>query len=220
MIIAMVYALGIVVLSMAGLVALRWTSVTLTADVTVLAFAALSAGWLVLSLLVFGIDETLDPARFALLPVRARELMPGLLVSGLVGSTGVATWLVALGLLVSWSRGPAAVLATVIAIPIGVATCFLLSRAGTAAFSSVLTSRRFRDFAVVGLAVVAMLVGIGANLVGGLVNADLASLRVLLTDVATVAGWTPSGWIWALTAAVAQGHWLSGLVRLVLAVAL
>ena len=31
---------------------------------------ALSAGWLLLSLLVFGIDETLDPARFALLPLR------------------------------------------------------------------------------------------------------------------------------------------------------
>ena len=56
MIIAMVYALGVVLLSLAGLVALRWTSVALTADVTVLAFTVLSAGWLVLSLLVFGID--------------------------------------------------------------------------------------------------------------------------------------------------------------------
>lgn len=220
MIIAMVYALGVVLLSLAGLVALRWTSVALTADVTVLAFTVLSAGWLVLSLLVFGIDETLDPARFALLPVRAREIMPGLLASGLVGSTGVATSLVALGLLASWSRGPAEVLATVVAIPIGVATCFLLSRAGTAAFSTVLSSRRFRDFAVVGLAVLGMLVGIGANLVGGVVDADLDRLRALLTQVATVAGWTPFGWIWAVPAAVAQGHWLSALVRLALAVAL
>ena len=38
------------------------------------AFAVLTAGWLLMSLLVFGVDETVDPARFALLPVRAREL--------------------------------------------------------------------------------------------------------------------------------------------------
>ena len=66
LIIGLVYALAIVVLAVVGLVALRWTSVSLTADVTVLAFAILTAGWLLLSLLVFGIDETLDPARFAL----------------------------------------------------------------------------------------------------------------------------------------------------------
>ncbi len=139
-------------MALVGLVALRWTSVALTADVTVLAFAVLTAGWLLLSLLVFGIDETLDPSRFALLPVRAREIMPGLLVSGLISSTGVATVLVALGLLASWSRGVGPLLATVVIIPIGVATCFLLSRAGTAAFAAVLSSRRFRDFAFVGLA--------------------------------------------------------------------
>lgn len=152
LIIGAVYALAIVALAVAGLVGLRWTAVATTADVTVLAFAALTAGWLLLSLLVFGIDETLDPARFALLPVRAREIMPGLLISGLVGSTGVATVLVSLGLLVSWSRGVGPLLATLVAIPIGVATCFLLSRAGTAVFSSVLSSRRFRDLAFVGLA--------------------------------------------------------------------
>ena len=41
----------------------------------------LTLGWLLMSLLVFGVDETVDPAKFALLPVRARELLPGLLVS-------------------------------------------------------------------------------------------------------------------------------------------
>ena len=134
LVVGLLYALAAVILVVAGLVALRWTSVDLTADVTVLAFAALSAGWLMLSLLFFGIDETLDPSRFALLPVRAREIMPGLLVSGLIGSTGIATVLISLGLLASWSRGAGPVLATIVAIPLGVATCFLLSRTGTAAF--------------------------------------------------------------------------------------
>lgn len=219
LIIGLAYALAIVVLALVGLIALRWTSAELTADVTVLAFALLTGGWLLLSLLVFGIDETLDPARFALLPVRAREIMPGLLVSGLVGSTGLATVLVSLGLLASWSRGVAPVIATVAAIPVGVATCFLLSRAGTAAFASVLSSRRFRDFAFVGLALLGMAFGIGANLIGGLVDGDLAGMRIVLADAAIVAGWTPFGWIWAVPADVAQGRWLLALLRLVLATA-
>ena len=78
LIVGLVYALGVVVVALVGLIALRWTSVAVTADVTVLAFAALTAGWLLLSLLVFGVDETVDPARFALLPVRARELIASL----------------------------------------------------------------------------------------------------------------------------------------------
>lgn len=217
LVLGLLYALGIVVVAVVGLVALRWTSTALTADVTVLVFAALTGGWLLLSLLVFGIDETLDPGRFALLPVRARDIMPGLLVSGLVSSTGLATVLVSLGLLVSWSRGVPPVLATAVAIPLGVATCFLLSRAGTAAFSAVLGSRRFRDFAFVGIAVLGMAFGVGANMIGGVVDSDPASLRAALADAAAVAGWTPFGWIWAVPADVAEGDWLLAGLRLSLA---
>jgi len=219
LILGLVYALGVVVMALVGLVALRWTSVALTADVTVLAFAVLTAGWLLLSLLVFGIDETLDPSRFALLPVRARELMPGLLVSGLISSTGVATVLVALGLLASWSRGVGPLLATVVIIPFGVVTCFLLSRAGTAAFAAVLSSRRFRDFAFVGLAGFGLVFGVGANLVGGLLGQGAGRFRTVLSDAATLAGWTPFGWAWAVPADVASGRWLLAGVRLLLAVA-
>lgn len=217
LILGLLYALALVAFVVAGLVALRWTSIELTADVTVLAFTALSAGWLVMSLLVFGIDETLDPTRFALLPVRAREIMPGLLVSGLVGSTGIATVLVSLGLFASWSRGVGPVLATAVAIPIGVATCFLLSRAGTAAFASALNSRRFRDSAFVGIALIGMGIGIAANLVGNLADGRLGDARAILAQAAGVAGWTPFGWVWAVPAEVARGHWLLAGVRLVLA---
>ena len=104
LIIGMVYALGIVVAVLIGMVALRFTSLELTADVTVLAFSVLTLGWLLMSLLVFGIDETVDPAKFALLPVRARELLPGLLVAGLVGVPGIASALVSLGLIITWAR--------------------------------------------------------------------------------------------------------------------
>ena len=107
LIIGIVYGLGVVAAVLVGLFALRFTSTDLTADVTVVFFSALSVGWLLMSLLVFGIDETVDPSKFALLPVRARELLPGLLAAGLIGVPGVATVLISGGLIITWARTPA-----------------------------------------------------------------------------------------------------------------
>lgn len=217
----MLYALALVAMALIGLGALRFAgTVDLTADVTVLVFSLVTMGWLLMSLLVFGVDETVDPAKFALLPVRAKELLPGLFVSGLVGSPGIATVLVSLGLVLAWSRGPGAVVAAIVAVPVGVATCFLLSRAGTSAFSSFLSSRRFRDFAFVVLALLGAVLGIGGNLIGNVAGSGPEALRQGLADAATIAGWSPFGWIWAVPADVARGAWVSALVHLVLALAL
>lgn len=220
LVIGMVYALAVVVGVLIGLVALRWTSAALTADVTVLAFSLLTVGWLMLSLLVFGMDETVDPSKFALLPVRARELLPGLFVAGLIGSPGIATVLVSAGLVATWARSVPLTLAALIAFPLGVATCFLLARAATATFASFLASRRFRDVAFVLLAVGAGLLGIAGNLLGNVAGSMGSQSRQLLTEVARIVGWTPFGWAWSIPADVARGHWLTAGLHLLLAVGL
>ena len=222
LVLAAVYGLGLVVAAYAGLVALRWTSTTTTGEITVLVYAGLTLGWLMLSLLVFGVDETVDPARFALLPVRARDLVPGLLAAALVGVPGVATALVALGLVVTWARTPALAVAALVAAVLGTLTCVLLSRAATSAFAAFLSSRRFRDVAAVLLALVGAVVGIGANLLGRAAagEAAAAALPTLLTRGATLAAWSPFGWAWAVPADVARGAWGSAAAHLVLALAL
>ena len=220
LVLGLVYALGLVVAAVVGLVGLRWVSSELTGDLTVLAFSFLTVGWLTLSLLVFGMDETVDPSKFALLPVRARELMPGLFVAGLVGSPGIATLLVSFGLVVTWARTVPLTLVAVLASAVGTATCFLLARASTAAFASFLSSRRFRDFALVLLVVVGAGIGVGANLVGGLAGSSAGDPRRLLSGAAAILGWTPFGWAWAVPAEVAAGRWVSAGVHLVLAGAL
>src|SRR4051794_40679375 len=144
LVVAGIYALGLVLAVLVGMVVLRSASLATTADVTVLGYSLLTVGWLVLSLLVFGVDETVDPAKFALLPVRARELVPGLLVAGAIGVPGVATVLVVLGLLLAWTRSLPLTVAAVVAVPLGLLTCLLVARAATAAFASFLASRRFR----------------------------------------------------------------------------
>jgi ABC-2 type transport system permease protein len=220
MIIAMIYALGVVILVLAGLIGLRFTSVALTADLTVIGYAGLTAGWLLMSMLVFGVDETIDPAKFALLPMRASNLLPGLLVAGLISAPGIATIVVAAGLVITWARSAPLTVSALIAVPLGVLTCFLLSRAATAAFASVLGSRRFRDLAFVGLALFGLAMAIAGNLVSAVVGTDLGQLRRSLADLAIVAGWSPFGWAWAIPADVSRGAWAAAGIHLILATAL
>ncbi|RQX35990.1 ABC transporter permease, partial [Micromonospora chalcea] len=61
----------------------------------------LTLGWLLLPLVFFGVDETLDPARFALLPLSRRTLVTGLLAAALVSVPALATALTAAGLVVT-----------------------------------------------------------------------------------------------------------------------
>jgi ABC-2 type transport system permease protein len=217
------WALGAAGIVALGWVGLRWQDTALAADVTTVGFAALTLGWTLLPLLVFGVDETLDPARFALLPVRAIELMPGLLAAGLAGIPGVATVIVAFAGVATWTRGVAAIVAALVAAVLGVVTCVLIARVLTSAFSRVLRSRRFRDFATALLAVVMGSLGLGINIAIGSMSGratDAAELRRQLHRVALVAGETPFGWAWSLPGLVAGRQWATAALHLVLALAL
>ncbi len=216
----MLYALIVVIGVVAGLIALRWTSAVFTADLTVVAFSVLTIGWTALSVLVFGVDETVDPGKFALLPVSARRLLPGMFVAGLIGSPGIATVLVGLGLVATWARSALLALAAVPAFVLGVATCFLLARTATAALAQALASRRFRDFAAVAIALFGAVVALVANGIGNYSGFHPELMRQLLRRAATVLGWTPFGWAWAVPADVARGHLVLAGVRLVLAAGL
>jgi ABC-2 type transport system permease protein len=173
-----------------------------------------------MSMLVFGVDETIDPAKFALLPVPARELLPGLLIAGLISAPGIATVLVGAGLVITWARSVPLTLAALIGAVLGVVTCFLLSRAATAAFASFLASRRFRDLAFVAVALIGVAMGIAGNLISAIVQTDITELRRSLTDLATIASWSPFGWAWAIPADMSRGAWVIAGMHLVLAAAL
>ena len=219
LIVGLVYALSAVVGVLVGLFALRFISLPLTADVTVVAFSLLTLGWLLMSLLVFGVDETVDPARFALLPVRAGELLPGLLATALIGVPGVATILVGAGLVLTWARTGVLMVAALVAFPLGVLTCVLLARVATSALAAVLASRRFRDLVVVGFALFGLAVGLAANLFSTSA-ASFGQLRQVLATVARILGWSPFGWAWSVPADIARGRWWSAGMHVVLAAGL
>ncbi|MEH0928508.1 ABC transporter permease [Micromonospora sp. CPCC 205558] len=174
-------------------------------------------GWLLLPLVFFGVDETLDPARFALLPLSRRTLVTGLFVAALLSVPVLAVLIASFGLvLTAWSLGGwSAGLLAVVGVLAGLLLCVAASRAVTSAFATMLRSRRVRDLAAVLLAVTAALLG-PLQLFG------LAALReadwARLTSVATVIGWTPLGAPWTVGIDVAQGRVWAAPVKLLITV--
>ncbi|RAN97264.1 hypothetical protein GAR05_03764 [Micromonospora saelicesensis] len=174
-------------------------------------------GWLFLPLVFFGVDETLDPARFALLPLPRRTLVTGLFVAALISVPVLAVLIASFGLvLTAWSLGGwSAGLVAVVGVLAGILLCVAASRAVTSAFATMLRSRRVRDLAAVLLAVT-------AALLGPLQVFGLAALReadwTRLTGVATVIGWTPLGAPWTVGIDVAQGRVWAAPVKLLITV--
>ncbi|ASW57238.1 ABC transporter permease [Plantactinospora sp. KBS50] len=175
-------------------------------------------GWLLLPLVFFGVDETLDPARFALLPLRRRTLITGLLAAALVGTPAVATLLAAAGLVLgTWKLGgPAAGLVALVGVLVGVVLCVAISRAVTSAFATMLRSRRVRDLAAVLLALFAALLGpLQIAVLGTVQSTDWRLYEV----PARIVGWTPLGAPFTMGLDVADGRAWAAPVKLLIALA-
>ena len=80
------------------------TAVTLTAAI----FTVFAFGWLLLPVMLFGLDGTLDPATLALYPLRTRPLAIGLLAASATGAWPVANVIGLLGVTVGLAAAPSA----------------------------------------------------------------------------------------------------------------
>jgi ABC-2 type transport system permease protein len=152
--------------------------------------AGLTIGWLLLPVLFFGIDDTLDPARFALFPLRRRTLTLGMLAGAVVGIPGVATSVALVGLAIAGGlrAGPGGAVVGALGAALALLLCVTTSGAVTSAFAGLLRTRRVRDLAAVLLALLAASIGpLNLLLSSTLKNATLGpALRL-----ARVLGWTP-----------------------------
>ncbi|TDB78524.1 ABC transporter permease [Micromonospora sp. KC723] len=162
-------------------------------------------GWLLLPLVFFGVDETLDPARFALLPLPRRTLVAGMFAAALASVPAMAMLVATAGLVVTAGvlGGWVASLVAAVGVVAGLLLCVAASRAVTSAFATMLRSRRVRDLAAVLLAVVAALLGpLQLMVLAAVREADWDQL----VDVAAVVGWTPFGAPWTVGLDVAEGR--------------
>jgi ABC-2 type transport system permease protein len=178
----------------------------------VVVFTAAFAGWTVLPLLAFGTDETMDPARLALLPLSRRTMSAGLFAASLTGIGPVVTFVVLLGAVAAAAIGPGAVAVGLAAAGLELALCITGSRALATALSGLLRSRRGRDLGVVAgaalaLAVVAGNLALQRSLIGG-------GLGPGLRAIAGVVRWAPPGMVAHAIGDATRGDYLVALLEL------
>jgi ABC-2 type transport system permease protein len=209
-----VYGLSVLVVLVSGLVALRFAVPSdVAATVVIIGGSALTLGWALFPVIAYGVDETLDPARFATFAVPRRELVLGLLMSSLVSVPAGVTVILGLTTVITWSRSVLALLVAPVAAAVGVLTCVALSRVTSTAFSAMSRHRRGRE----AVSVLVLLLAVGFGVAGSSIMKRLSSPG-LLSHLADVLGWTPLGLAWSVPAEIVNGATASGLLRLVLAV--
>ncbi|MGH3192263.1 MAG: hypothetical protein ACRDPY_35535 [Streptosporangiaceae bacterium] len=121
------------------------------ADLTTVIFSLFGVAWLVLPLLVFGLDASLDPATLALYPLRIRSLAVGLLAASATGAWPAATLIGLLGVTIGLARGALGVLIALVAVVLQVLFCITLARFVTTALAGMLRSRRGKDLAALAI---------------------------------------------------------------------
>ncbi|MFI9646679.1 transporter [Streptomyces sp. NPDC052040] len=200
-------------LQLIGLIALRGSAHA--ASVAVLLAEILALGWAVMPLFFPGGDETLDPTRLVMLPLRPRPLIRALLVVSLVGIGPLFTLCLFAGSVVSVAHGAAAWATAVVAVVLAPLVCVALARAVAAANVRLLTSRKGRDLAVLSgllVAVGAQVVNFGAQRLGpgGLAQLD---------PVADVLRWIPPASAIGAVDSMGRGSYGTGLAQLGLSAA-
>jgi ABC-2 type transport system permease protein len=178
--------------------------------VVVIGASLLTIGWAVLPLLMFGVDESLDPGRLALFPLHRSPLMRGLLAASFAGPAPAAAALVvlgtALGLMIGAGAGAVVVLlAMVLLLVLSAATARML----TTVLAATLSSRRGRDITVVVGAVLALSV----QLVRFVHFESIG--RGPLHTIDSVLRWFPPGMLGHAALDARQGHLALGAAELV-----
>ncbi|MFP7760934.1 ABC transporter permease [Marisediminicola sp. LYQ85] len=212
---ASAFAVAATIVAMTGLASLRDTEIA-AAEPLVLALGVVVVVASILAPLAFGVDDVLDPRRFALFGVRTTRLSGIVLVASLVGLPGLAIIGVAAAQVVTWSRSPGSTIVALVSAALIIATCILLARITTALGSFLFSSRRSRE--VLGLATIIVLVAAApAIALLATVDWDSAGLEVVTTVTDRLAS-TPLAAAWAAPAAAAAGDTGEATSRLAIAI--
>ncbi|MFD7258120.1 transporter [Streptomyces sp. NPDC059874] len=184
--------------------------------VVVLLAAILALAWTFMPLFFPTGDETLDPSRLVMLPLRPRPLVRALLASSLVGIGPLFTLCLAVGSVVAVAHGGAGIAAAVVAVPLLILGCVTLARAVATANVRLLTSRKGRDLALLS----GLLIAVGAQ------TANFASQRLFqagglsqLEPVEAVVRWLPPATAVGMVDSASQGSYGIAAAQLALTLA-
>lgn len=173
----------------------------------------LALGWAVMPLFFPSGDETLDPTRLVMLPLRPQPLVRALLVASLVGVGPLFTLCLLTGSVISVAHGATAWVTAVVGVVLALLVCVALARAVAAANIRLLSSRKGRDLAVLSglvVAVGAQLVNFGAQRLGS--SGGLSALD----PAADVLRWVPPASAIGAVDSASEGSYGSAVVQLAL----
>ncbi|MFD7492263.1 transporter [Streptomyces sp. NPDC059832] len=182
----------------------------------VLLAGVVAVGWTVMPLFFPSGDETLDPSRLVMLPLRPRPLVGALLTASLVGIGPLFTLCLAAGSAFAVAHGAAGAVFAVVAAPLTLLVCVALTRAVATANTRLLTSRKGRDLAVLSGLVIAVgfqVVNFGAQRLGQ--AGGLAALE----PAADVVRWLPPASAVGAVDSASRGSYGQALAQLLLSVA-
>ena len=186
------------------------------ASVVVLTAGVLAIAWAVMPLFFAAGDETLDPSRLVMLPLRPRPLITALLVSSLIGIGPLFTLCLALGSAIAVAHGAAGAAFAVVAVPLTLALCVTLARAVATANSRLLTSRKGRDLAVLS----GLVIAVGFQLVNyGAQRLSEAGGLSALAPVTDVVRWLPPATAVGSVDSASRGLYGQAAAQLLLSVA-
>lgn len=211
---ALAFALVVAFFTTLGLSLLRGNAHA--GAVAVLLAAVMALCWTFVPLFFPTGDETLDPSRLVMLPLRPRPLVRALLASSLVGIGPLFTLCLAVGSVIAVARGAAGVVAAVLAVPLLLVGCVTLARAVATANVRLLTSRKGRDLALLS----GLLIAIGAQ------AANFAAQRLFetgglerLEPAEAVVRWLPPATALGMVDSASEGSYGIAAAQLLITVA-
>ena len=165
----------------------------------------LYALWLIAPVIGYAQNESLDPSRLLTYPVSYRTILASSVLGGVLDQIVIIMAPILVALIAGASAGPAACIANLVVIVCFVLQTLATSRALVYALSGVLSSRRFRDVAVVVLPMVGMVFYLVQN--AFVRRTDMHSLTGLFSGpFFTATSYLPGGWAARGLFAAQQGH--------------
>ena len=187
-------AVGYAIASAVALGSARLLSDVDAGETLIILVTSMAFGWIFGPILIGGVDETVDPTRLALLPLRAPERYVVQLAAALTGAGPLAaTSGLVVGLAIGYTRADLSVLIVPVAALVSVLLMVGSARSVAAVLAIAQRSRTGRDFAVLIAALISGTIFVMAQLARDLGSRGEAIINVMQ--------WMP--WAWPAKAIIA-----------------
>ncbi len=133
------------------------------ANATVLFFSIMFGAWVFGPIMTGGVDDTLDPTKVALLPLKRDELRRGFVAASLTGYVPLATAIGLTGAIASFGSSPTAVVLVTMAVIVQLLLSLTAARSLAVVLALTSRSRRGRDVAVMFASIVGASIWLGAQ---------------------------------------------------------